>query len=118
MARRQILKICGAILIGVAAFGLSNDRGSANVDPDDRKLRAFIEAAAAVEDVMALWQPRIARADQNQTLALRHQANIDIRESIEKIDGISLAEYREIRQEIAADPEVLARVTEIMRQRH
>ena len=115
MSRHHLLRIGGAALLGLLIFSLSNDRGSAKGDPEDRKLEAFIEAAASVDGVMASWQPIIARASDNEAEALRRQANAEIRKSIEKVDGISLAEYREIRQSIAIDPGMLARVTEIMR---
>lgn len=115
MNRHHLLRICGAALIGILIFGLSNDRGSAKGDPGDQKLKAFIEAAASVDGVMATWQPIIARASDDEAEALRHQANSEIRESIQKVAGISLAEYQEIRRAIAVDSDMLARVTEIMR---
>lgn len=118
MNRRQLLKICCAAIFGFAIFAFSNDRGAANGDPEERKLEAFIEAAAAVDNVMAVWQPKIVRADDDRVDILRHQANDEIRESIEQVEGISFAEYREIRRAIAVDPDMLARVTDIMRRQH
>ncbi len=118
MTRRPLLNICGAALFGLAIFGLSNDRGSATGEAEDQKLEAFIEAAAAVDSVMAIWQPKIAGADDDRAEALRLRANDEIRASIEEVEGISFAEYRDIRQAIAADPDMLARVTDIMRRQH
>lgn len=118
MLRRQFPKLAGALLLGLLVFALSNDRGSADIDPLDRQLEAFIEAASAVDRVTSDWQPKIARADNRQATALRDQANIEIRESIEAVDGISFAEYQRIRRTLAVDPELLARVTEIMHQQH
>ncbi len=115
MTRRQLLKICSFILFGLVVFGLTNDRGSANGDPEERRLEAFIEAAAAVDGVMATWQAKIIRADGDKADLLRHQANDAIRESIEQVEGISFAEYRELRRAIAVDPAMLARVTDMMR---
>ena len=114
MIRRQLPKVCVAILLGVMIYGVSNDRGSANVDPEDRKLEAFIEAAAAVDGVMAIWQPKIVGADEQKAEALRLEANVEIRESIDKVEGISFAEYRTLRQAIAIDPDMRARITELM----
>lgn len=114
MTRRQLTKIGGAILVCLTIIGFSIHRGAANVDLEDRKLEAFITAAAAVDNVMASWQPKIVRADGRQAQTLRDQANAEIRDSIEQVDDISLPEYREIRQAIAADPHMLARVIEIM----
>lgn len=107
-----------ALLFGAVIFGLSNVRGSANGDVEDRKLEAFIEAAVAADGVMTTWRPRIAGADSRSAEDFRRQANIEIRESIDKVSGISYAEYRDIRRTIAGDAEMLARVTELMRRRH
>ena len=115
MIRRQLPKISIAVFFGVLIIALSHHHGSANNDPEDRKLEAFIEAAATVDGVIAYWQPRIASADGQSASVLREQANIDIRKSIEEVDGISFAEYREIRKTLATDSDMLARVTEIMR---
>ena len=87
----------------------------ANGDPEDRKLEAFIQAAAAVDGVMTAWQMKIVQANNREADVLRRQANDEIRESIEQIEGISIAEYREIRRAIAVNPDMLARVTDIMR---
>ncbi|MEZ5932461.1 MAG: hypothetical protein R3F54_10990 [Alphaproteobacteria bacterium] len=118
MLARQLPRLCVPALIGLAVLGLSNDRGSADVDPEDRKLEAFIDAAAGVDRVMAAWQAKIAHADDHSADALRLQANSEIRKSIEEAEGITLAEYKAIRRAIALDPAILARVTEIMRARH
>ena len=118
MTRRPLLNLCGAALVGLAIFGFSNDRGSATGDAEDRKLEAFIEAAAAVDSVVAIWQPKIAGADEDRAEALRLRANDEIRASIEQVEGISFAEYRDIRRAIATDAEMLARVTDIMRRQH
>ncbi len=115
MSQRQLLKVCCAVLFGLAIFGFWNERGSAKDDPEERKLEAFIEAAAAVDGVMAAWQTKIVLAEDHETEGLRNRANDEIRESIEQVDGISFTEYREIRHAIAADPDMLARVKDIMR---
>lgn len=116
MLRRQLPKLLGALFMGILVFGLSFDRGSANVDPLDQQLQAFIEAASAVDQVMATWQPKIANAELGQTEALRQEANIEIREAIDAVDGISFADYQHLRQTLATDPAMLARVKEIMHQ--
>ncbi|MEM9625282.1 MAG: hypothetical protein AAGA21_03550 [Pseudomonadota bacterium] len=118
MTLRALLKICVAALVGLAIFGFSSDREPAIGEAEDRKLEAFIEAAAAVDSVMAAWQPKIAGADGDRAESLRLRANDEIRASIEQVDGISFAEYRDIRRAIATDPEMLARVTDIMRRQH
>lgn len=115
MPGRQLPRILGAFLLCLAVYGFSNDRGSAKVELGDGKLEAFVAAAAAVDRVMATWQPKIIGAEDSQAETLRDRANTEIRESIEKVEGISFAEYRMIREAITTDPDMLARVTEIMR---
>lgn len=115
MTRYQLPRIGGALLLCLLVFGFSNHRGSADGESEHQKLEAFVEAAAAVDGVTAAWQPRITQAEASEAEALRKQANTEIRESIEKVDGITYAEYREIRNAIAADPDMLAEVQAIMR---
>lgn len=116
MFRSCLFRVLGVVLLGCAIFGLSHHRGSAHVDAEDRKLEAFVEAAAAVDGVMAVWQPKIAQADDITAERLHDEANLAIRESIEKVQGISFAEYRDLRQAIAIDPDMRRRVTSLMQQ--
>lgn len=117
MIRRHLPKLFAAAFLGLVLFGLSNNRGSANIDPWHGKIEAFIEAAAAVDGLIAIWQPKIVRAGEDRADAMRRQANSEIRQRVEEVEGISLVEYQQMRNAIAADPELLARVTEMMRQR-
>ncbi|MGI9416549.1 MAG: hypothetical protein ACR2RA_01795 [Geminicoccaceae bacterium] len=114
MSRRHLFRLLGVVLLGFAVFGLSHHRGSANVEAKDRKLEAFVEAALAVDGVMAAWRPKIVRAEGQTVEALRQEANLEIRQSIERVHGISFAEYKELRQAIALDPHMRRRVTELM----
>ncbi len=105
-------------LLGAALFGLSIQLGSADVEVGDKKLQAFIKAALAVDHVMDKWQPKIIQAKGSQeTKSLHLKANAEIRETIERTDGISFDEYQKIRNAIAADPDMLDRVTSIMWQK-
>ena len=117
MIRRQLPGICCAILFGAVILGVSNERGSAEGDIEDRKLEAFIEAAAAADGVMAVWLPRIAQAGDDDVEPLHRQANLEIRRSIEEVDGMSFDDYRRIRQAIALDADMLTRVQDMMRRR-
>lgn len=104
----------GAVLASVV-FGLSVQLGSADVEIEDKKIKAFIEAALAVDHVMDKWQPKIIQASSSDEAETLHgQANAEIRAAIEGADGISLDEYQSIREAIAADSAMLDRVTEIM----
>jgi hypothetical protein len=111
-----LLKIAGAMLFGVLVFTFWNDRGSATIDPLDQKLEAFVKAASAVDQVMAVWQPRIASAEADHAAVLRQQANDEIRQSIDSVEGISFADYQLIRQGLSSNPDLLSRVTDIMRE--
>lgn len=116
MGRHLLPRFGLAALLAVATLGLSIGLGSADGDLEDYKLEAFITAALAVDQVMESWQPRIVRAkDDRQVADLRARANREIERSIERVDGITLPEYRQIRQTIAADPAMLERVRVIMR---
>ncbi len=108
----------GAVLV-LVVYGLSVDLGSADVEIEDRKLEAFIDAALAVDLVMDKWQPRIVQARDSKNAEMLHsQANTEIRETIERAEGISFDEYQKIRKVIASDPDILDRVTSIMWQQH
>lgn len=118
MLRRHLSGISVAAIIGVVAFGFSNDRGSANADIDDRKLEAFVTAAVEVDRVIAAWQPRIVRAEDRLAAKLRLQANAEILQRIEDVDGMSVDEYRAIRDDIAIDPDMLARINTLLSERN
>lgn len=117
MSRGPLLKIAGVLLFGFLVVAFWNDRGAATIDPMDQKLEAFVEAAFAVDHVKATWQPRIAGANVDQAADLRQQANSEIRKSVDAVEGISFADYQRISKSLASDPDLLARVTDIMRER-
>jgi hypothetical protein len=115
MTRTLVLRSAAALILALSVFGLSVQLGSADAEVEDEKLEAFINAALAVDHVMDKWQPRIIQADGGAEADKLHiKANAEIKETIEKADGISFAEYQKIRKAIAADPEMLDRVTQIM----
>jgi hypothetical protein len=115
MTRTLVLRSAAALILALSVFGLSVQLGSADAEVEDEKLEAFINAALAVDHVMDKWQPRIIQADGGAEADKLHiKANAEIKETIEKADGISFDEYQKIRKAIAADPEMLDRVTQIM----
>ena len=106
-------------LLALPVFALSVQLGSADVEVEDQKLEAFIAAALAVDHVMDKWQPRIIKAKNSGAAERLHsKANAEIKKTIERADGISFEEYQRIRMAIAADPDMLDRVTSIMWQQH
>jgi hypothetical protein len=116
MRRSLSLQIAGVVLLGFLVIAFWNDRGSATIDPVDQKLEAFVEAAFAVDQVKAVWQPKIAGAAVDRAADLREQANHEIRKSIDAVEGMSFADYQRISKSLASDPDLLARVTDIMRE--
>ncbi|MGI9451434.1 MAG: DUF4168 domain-containing protein [Geminicoccaceae bacterium] len=115
MTRTLVLRVAVGALFVLSAIGLSVQLSSADVEIEDQKLRAFIKAALTVDSVMDKWQPKIIKArDSNETEMLHVRANAEIREAIESADGISFDEYQKIRNAIAADPDMLDRVTNLM----
>lgn len=115
-----VLRLAAGALLALSIGGLSVQLGSADADAEveDQKLEAFINAALAVDRVMDKWQPKIIQANGSAEAETLHvKANVEIRETIEQADGISFDEYQKIRQAIAADPDMLDRVTDIMWQR-
>jgi hypothetical protein len=115
MNRGHLLKITSALVLGFLVIAFWNDRGAATIDPVDQKLEAFVEAAFVVDQIKAVWQPRIAGADVDQAADLRQQANNEIRQSIDAVEGISFEDYQRISKSLASDPDLLGRVTDIMR---
>ncbi len=115
MIRTLVLRLTVGVLLILSVIGLSVQLGSADVEIEDQKLRAFIKAALAVDGVMDKWQPKITQAQgSEETETLHVQANAEIRATIERADGISFDEYQAIRKAIASDPDILDRVTHIM----
>lgn len=115
MTRTFAFRLVPVALLALSVIGLTVQLGSADVEIEDQKLRAFIKAALAVDGVMDKWQPKIIQArGSEQTEKLHVKANAEIRETIERADGISFDEYQTIRDAIAADPDMLDRVTSLM----
>ena len=115
MKRTLALRLSVGAALALSVIGVSIQLGSADVEIEDQKLQAFIKAALAVDNVMDKWQPKIIQAgDSAQSESLHVKANEEIRAAIERADGISFDEYQTIRKAIAADPEMLDRVTSLM----
>lgn len=115
MIRTLVPRLVIGAALASAILGLSVQLGSADAEVGDRKLEAFIDAALAVDHVMDKWQPKIIQSRGSEEAETLHvKANAEIRETIERADGISFDEYQKIRKAIATDPDMLDRVTHIM----
>ena len=115
MTRKLVLRLAAGAVLALSVIGLSVQFGSADAEIGDKKLEAFIDAALAVDHVMDKWQPKIIQAKgSDEAENLQVKANAEIRETIDRADGISFDEYQKIRKAIVADPAMLDRVTHIM----
>ncbi len=78
------------------------------------KLDSFVAAAISVEQLIQEWSPKIeGAADQQAAESLRQQANEELAQAIERTDGITVDEYRQIAQAARTDPGLSQRLQEI-----
>lgn len=110
-----IRRTSGAIILALSlVFGVTS-ASQAQEQYDEAKLESFVTAALMVNDLVEQWTPRIQGAqDETEAAQLRDQANSELVAAIESADGISVEEYREISQAAQSDPELMARISEII----
>jgi hypothetical protein len=111
-------RICGAAIL---ALSLALTIGAANAQTttyDDTKLQSFVTAALSVNELIQQWTPRIQGAQNEAEAAdLRTQANSELIAAIEKTDGMTVDEYREISLAAQSDPTLMARIEQIFKGR-
>lgn len=74
------------------------------VNVDEAKLQSFVVAAKAVHEVVKASAHKISEVKtEEQAEALRVELDAKFEEAIEKTDGISLAEYKEIHEAATKD---------------
>ena len=82
---------------------------------DQAKLESFVTAALEVNRLIEEWTPRIQGAQsETEAAGMREQANDELVEAINEADGITVDEYREISQAAQTDPELMARISEMI----
>jgi hypothetical protein len=104
-----------AVLLLAAPMFWSGLRAEAVVD--DTKLEAFVTVALEVDRVMDEWRPKIATADLTKLDQLQAAANDDIVNTIKGSKHITFDEYQAIRKAVISNPDILTRITEIIRDR-
>lgn len=111
---RSLLALFAVALLLIAGSGPAG----AQVAPSEAKLAAFIEAAVTVNRLRDFWTPKIGAA-QSETEAegLIEQANAQMRQAIERADGITLQEYMEIAQAADRDPALSDKLQEMFQQK-
>lgn len=105
-----------ALLVAIAvALSLA---APAKAEYSDAQLEAFVTAAITVESLAQQWIARIEKAEsEDAAAALRGQANAQVQEAIDAIDGMTVAEYREINAAARQDQTLAGRIVEIYRQK-
>ena len=103
-----------ALLVAMVAWhgGLAG----AQVDYKESKLEAFVTAAIAVRQVAQAWNPRIRAAKSREEAGkMIAQASTEMTAAIERVEGITVEEYAEIRDAAPNQPELAAQINEIYR---
>jgi Domain of unknown function (DUF4168) len=101
------------IVLGLAACGPASAEGN----PSDAKLQAFVAAAVSASMVIEQWTPRIDSAESQEAIEeLLEQANAELSAAIDGTDGITLDGYKEIAQAAQGDPGLSTRIEEIFKQ--
>jgi outer membrane receptor for Fe3+-dicitrate len=83
----------------------------------DAKLQSFASAVLAVNAVVEEWRPQIegatSEADKQQ---MAEQANQQMREAVDGIEGMSVEEYQEIAQAAQGDAQLMARLDQVFKE--
>jgi hypothetical protein len=91
----------------------------AQTDFDDKKLAAFIDTAIVVNKLIDDWIDRInGAASKEHADRLAEQANSEVIAAIERAPGITLDEYTRINKATQDDPDLVARMERIFRQKY
>lgn len=105
------------IALSLCLIAVGPDRSAqaqASFPPD--KLQAFVIAARKVDGLVRQWQPRLQAAQsQEEADTLGRQADTEILAAIEKTEGMTVAEYREILGASRADKALSEKIRAIYR---
>ena len=82
---------------------------------DQQTLESFVVAALEVNRLVEEWTPRIQGApSESEAAEMREQANQELVEAINQTSDITIDEYREISAAAQSDPQLMARISEII----
>ncbi len=99
-------RVLGTLFTVLAAGWLMMANASAGdtYELDDTKLESFVVAAKAVHEVVKASAHKISEVKtEEEAEALRVELDSQFEEAIEKTDGITLAEYKEIHEAATKD---------------
>jgi prophage tail gpP-like protein len=82
----------------------------------DAKLQSFVDAVLAVNAVVEQWRPQIQTApNEADAQQMAQQANEEMRAAVAGTEGITVEEYQAIAQAAQADPQLMARIDQAIK---
>jgi hypothetical protein len=109
------------LIRGLLAAVLMTVAGQASMAAEeysDAKLQSFADAVLAVNAIVEQWRPQIqaapSEADAQQMAA---KANEEMRAAVAGTAGITVEEYQAIAQAAQADPQLMARLDKMFKER-
>ena len=83
----------------------------------DAKLQSFADAVLAVNAVVEQWRPQIQAApNEADAQKMASQANEEMRAAVLGTEGITVEEYQAIAQAAQADPQLMARIDQALKE--
>lgn len=105
-----------ALAVAVAATAAVGFIVPAHAEYTESELDAFVTAAITVESLAERWIPRIKDAkSQDAAAELRSQANVQVQQAINGIEGMSVDQYTAINEAARQDQQLAERIVEIYR---
>jgi hypothetical protein len=103
----------------LAVLVLTGARASVAQDAfTDAKLHSFASAVVAVNAVVERWRPQIQAAPSDaDKQRMAEQANKEMRAAVEGTEGLSVDEYQAIAQAAQGDPQLMARLDKVFKER-
>ena len=103
------------LVLGVVLAGIATAPAFAESTFAQTKLDAFVTAAMAMNEVVRKWRPRIRNAGESAEGAkLRAEADAELLAAIEGIDGMTVAEYKEIGDAARKDQALMSQLQQIL----
>ena len=103
------------LVLGVVLAGIATAPAFAESTFAQTKLDAFVTAAMAMNEVVRKWRPRIRNAGEGAEGAkLRAEADAELLAAIEGIDGMTVAEYKEIGDAARKDQALMSQLQQIL----
>ena len=110
-----VRRSAGAVIVAVSLAFSAAGAAQAQEQYDQQTLESFVVAALEVNRLVEEWTPRIQAApSESEAAEMREEANNQLVEAINQTSDITIDEYREISAAAQADPQLMARISEII----